>query len=398
MLMLNSTFRRVKRAMQQRLCTNERGDTLIEVTFALTILSVVLLGSTGVATKAFQLGQHAKERTQLSSEAQQQMEALRSFRDNRTWDGFVLGSSTGAYDYEGVLSAGVDSGCRATPGCFHMELAQTGATTSEYVPVGGTSSGTVAASYIEIVAEPDAASDPDTITFSINYGFEPLGGGPLATGHIKTILSNLTPPTVAVGGPVPPPVGPCTGVPHDIVLALDRSESMDDPWQSTTRRIKLRNTMQSFAVDTMVAPGVNREAVVAFGMNASVRVGLSDTAPPVTNAIRNMGSELGTRYIPPMTAAGNILRGPTARPGVAKVVVLVSDGIDFRESRGSILAAANNLKNSGVTLYTIGINMNAGDTANLRAMASSPAHFADARNESDLDAIATAIAGTLGCP
>src|ERR1041384_7189661 len=77
----------------------QRGDTLIEVTFALAILGFVLLGSTAIATTAFRTGQTARERTQVSTAAQQQMEALRSFRDNHPWSEFRVGNGG---TYQGI--------------------------------------------------------------------------------------------------------------------------------------------------------------------------------------------------------------------------------------------------------------------------------------------------------
>src|SRR4051812_27354890 len=81
----------------------EAGDTLIEVTIALTILSVVLSSAVVIATRATRLGVTAQERTSISDEAQGQMEALRGFRDNHTWKEFLDGSGS---SYKGVRTAG----------------------------------------------------------------------------------------------------------------------------------------------------------------------------------------------------------------------------------------------------------------------------------------------------
>ena len=65
--------------------SNQRGDTLVEVTIALAILVMVLLSSFNLASYAFRLGEQAKERTQASQLAQEQAEALRNYRDNHPW-------------------------------------------------------------------------------------------------------------------------------------------------------------------------------------------------------------------------------------------------------------------------------------------------------------------------
>src|SRR3989344_7835987 len=70
---------------------NQRGETLIEVTIALIIIGLVLLSAYVLTTRAFQLGQSAKERSQAAQLLQEQAEGLRSIRDqSSTWDAFRI--------------------------------------------------------------------------------------------------------------------------------------------------------------------------------------------------------------------------------------------------------------------------------------------------------------------
>ncbi len=78
---------------------NQRGDTLVEITIALAILSFVLLSSFNLASFSFRLGQMAKERTQGVQLAQEQAEALRNFRDNSSWANFNSGA-VGTFHFE----------------------------------------------------------------------------------------------------------------------------------------------------------------------------------------------------------------------------------------------------------------------------------------------------------
>lgn len=182
----------------------ERGDTLIEVTFALAILGFVLLGSTAVAAMAFRVGQTARERTTLSEQAQEQMEALRSFRDNALstaggWATFQNGAGAcGGSGYCGVVN--VPKGqCHfnsALFACFHM--AQTGGAANQWVPAadslvypaGGL---TVPSSVVEIAIVPPA--NPSSVQcaydFELHYSFTPIGGGPDDQNRIQTRLVNL---------------------------------------------------------------------------------------------------------------------------------------------------------------------------------------------------------------
>jgi type II secretory pathway pseudopilin PulG len=165
-------------------CRGERGDTLIEVTFALAILSVVLLSCTALTAAAFRTGQTAKERTEVVEAAQEQLEALRSFRDNHTWGEFRTGQPP---NYYGVTSFA----------SFHMELASTGGG-NEWVPKDGvlttSTPGTVLkvpTSSIVITTATPPIEQQCGFDFVLQYSFAPLGGGTPATGQITTRLANL---------------------------------------------------------------------------------------------------------------------------------------------------------------------------------------------------------------
>ncbi len=193
----------------------ESGDTLIEVVFALSILAVVLTSTVSIATKAFRVGQTAKERTQITEAAQTQMEALRGFRDNHTWDEFLTGDSTGTL-YEGVLTGSAPSTCKKISPCFHLAIASTGAGQTEYVPQGGQTPSTIPGSYIEIaLTQPPMGLAPKSLGFTVSYGFQTLGGGPANEGHIQTELANVS--SNVVGAVAPPGGGALFGSPPSLV-------------------------------------------------------------------------------------------------------------------------------------------------------------------------------------
>jgi type II secretory pathway pseudopilin PulG len=168
----------------------DAGDTLIEVTMALSILSMVLMSSTVVATNAFRLGQTAKEATAVSLAAQGQMEAVRAFRDNHTWALFLRGNqhdSDTTSGYRGMINAGVGTNCRVSAPCMHMAPA----VGSTFVPIDGTLPGSIPTSYVELAITPAPGANPNSVSVTVNYGFEALGGQQ-HMGHIKTTLTNLT--------------------------------------------------------------------------------------------------------------------------------------------------------------------------------------------------------------
>jgi len=166
---------------------NSRGDTLVEVTFALAILGAVLIGSTVVTTSAFRTGQTAKERTEVASVAQGQVEALRSFRDNHTWTDFRVGTMS----FPGIDNAPAVSCTLNSLGqrCFHMVLA-TAAVITQWVLQSGAGTANVPGSVIEIYTPTAAVSKPCGYDFILKYQFTTLGGG-IASNRIATKVSNL---------------------------------------------------------------------------------------------------------------------------------------------------------------------------------------------------------------
>jgi prepilin-type N-terminal cleavage/methylation domain-containing protein len=175
---------------------NQRGDTLVEVTMALAILALVLTGAFGLANKAFRIGQDAKERSQMVSDAQQQAEALQNFRDSHTWHDFVLGNaSTGL---PGIVtrngSGDCDTAAVGLQTCFHM-VQQTVSGLTQWVPqVGpGTDTQIGGQGYVRITVTPDPS--PATIqpnySFQIQYGIPPRGGGVTLASNLRLYLTNL---------------------------------------------------------------------------------------------------------------------------------------------------------------------------------------------------------------
>lgn len=159
---------------------------------ALAILAVVLLSATLITTRAFRLGQTARERTVVVEAAQQQAEALRSFRDNHTWAEFLNGGSMSGVGYNGVLNGnGSSPACRITATCLRMAPRAFGPSASEFVPMGGSMAGPVPTSYIEIAVTPGVGSPPGSVDVIVSYGFQELGGTIQNTGHIKTTLTNI---------------------------------------------------------------------------------------------------------------------------------------------------------------------------------------------------------------
>lgn len=65
-----------------RYAVRQRGDTLIEVLLAMSVVGLVLAASFGIANRATQTGQTAQERTEALKLAESQLELTKSYVEN----------------------------------------------------------------------------------------------------------------------------------------------------------------------------------------------------------------------------------------------------------------------------------------------------------------------------
>lgn len=117
---------------------DRRGDTLIEVVFALAILAIVLTVLTTAAVGAWRTSRLAGERTQASAYAQEQAEALKAFHrgvDSTTFAttfGPLPATAAGCMVAGGgswrPQAAGAGSGCQV--GIYSREIASISLTAS----------------------------------------------------------------------------------------------------------------------------------------------------------------------------------------------------------------------------------------------------------------------------
>ncbi len=155
---------------------SQRGDTLVEVAFAIAIVSVTLSVAYNLASRSFRLGQNAKELTQAVSLIQEQAEALRNMRDNysrsgNTWAGFTT-------------LVGLPNTCTAVSPC---SIQRSG---SNWVRSSSQTVGIFTISYVGTLftASPD---NGNRAQFDITASWAPLGSGPTNTTTITTYLVNV---------------------------------------------------------------------------------------------------------------------------------------------------------------------------------------------------------------
>jgi uncharacterized protein YegL/type II secretory pathway pseudopilin PulG len=371
------------------------GDTLIEVTIALAILSTVLITSTVVATQSYRLGQTARERTTLINAAQGQVEAMRAFRDGHSWSQFINGGTT-PRTFPGVLTAAVGTGCpdNVPSPCMHME-AEPGST---YLPADGWIAGPFNTSYIAIVVVPSPGSSaiPRSVDVTVYYGSKALGGGVDPTGHIATTFTDLG---FAAVPPPPPPLPPCIGSLTDVVMVLDTSGSMDDTdWSGTgvSRLDEMKKYAQAFIDAAKIGPAANHVGVVEFSDDASVVYPLGGDPVAAKAAVQNLNINGGTMYVPALALGGQVLAG--ARPGVTRVIIFLSDGQARDDNATQNVQLEMAKLAAGTKMFTIGIRADGEDMSLLyNVMPMNGGFFSDATDASKLQQIVINIAGAISC-
>ena len=143
--------------------------------------------------------------------------------------------------------------------------------------------------------------------------------------------------------PPAPPLMPSCVAAMEFVLVLDASGSMR-AWMADVRQFAYEMAL-SFVLGT--GGGGTQVGVVSFADSASVLTNLTGVSETATDAIAGMLGQLGkTNISDGLLAAEDMLTGPSARSGVAKVVMILTDGQQSNEygGDGAAVQQAQSLK------------------------------------------------------
>ncbi len=203
------------------------------------------------------------------------------------------------------------------------------------------------------------------------------------------------------GIPPPPPGATCSaGKKSDIVFALDASGSMAQSFNGGASKIDvLKSALLDMVSNLNISTNGNHVGVTAFDDIPWRLAELSGNLDTVNAAI-NFISPGGRTYMTPVLDASNaVMTNPgTSRPGssVNRIVVLVTDGLPT-DSPVSILAAAQNLKNQGIIIDTIGVATDSDPTARalLASVASPTGTFTSVSSPAELQALLIRLRGDI---
>lgn len=181
----------------------------------------------------------------------------------------------------------------------------------------------------------------------------------------------------------------------DVVLAIDASNSMLEDSGGRTKLARAQEAGRLFV--SLLDLRADQAAVVSFSAVARLESPLSGERARLEAAIDGIVASPGTHIHSALELATGELLSERARPGSNAVIVLMTDGRPADGTADAALAAAAVARESGITLYAIGLGDDV-DAALLRALATSSDHYLDAAEATDLERIYAEIAGELPCP
>lgn len=182
---------------------------------------------------------------------------------------------------------------------------------------------------------------------------------------------------------------PSESLPLDVVLAVDRSGSMEGPKIEAARSVGADFTAE---LDFRKA----RAATVLFASQAELTQVLTDDAAAVIRGVAQARAGGGTNIADALLAAGDELASPRAQPDGRKAVVLLTDGKPDGglDPRGRALAQAAGLRAAGITVYAIGLGADV-DSALLTELAGDASRYFQAPSAAELSGIYRLIARRL---
>lgn len=182
----------------------------------------------------------------------------------------------------------------------------------------------------------------------------------------------------------------------DVVLVLDTSGSMADPTEpgGVTKLAAAQNAAATFF--TLLNFSGDQAALVSFDDSATLDHPLSQNQSSLLAALNALQLGTQTRMDLGLQTARLELTGPRHDPDNHTFIIFLTDGHPNGTTEAQVLAQATLAKQSGITIYTIGL----GSTINitlLQAVATSPNHYYASPSTGDLNAIYQQIASSFAC-
>lgn len=289
---------------------------------------------------------------------------LAGMRDGSAWFALSTDGWVWKYDPEGRLRAAWDGAPEGTPVDLDVD------------PAGRVLVADGSGDRVFVYAPDPAAERPEPPAPGDRCDLQPdktATPGELKVGEALTV-------TLSLAGDCPG-----EGIAVDAMLVLDRSSSMEGAKFDAARAAGL-----AFAQE--LDPERARVGLVAFNQEASLEQALTADPALVAAALARLRSEGTTAIGLALRLAREALTGADARPGAARAIVLLTDGLPqdpaLARSEAALARAA------GIDIYTIGLGGDL-DLAFLGELAGASERSFGAPTEAELGQIFTRIARRL---
>lgn len=163
----------------------------------------------------------------------------------------------------------------------------------------------------------------------------------------------------------------------DIMLVVDRSGSMEGE-----KIVAARQAVQTFV--NLMDLGRDQVGLIMFQSDTRLLVGLTQDRDRILRSVAQLTPAGGTNISAAIDLAVTELEGPSRRPEAKPIIVLMTDGVPFNNSRLRTLASGDRARFAGITTYAIGLGSDV-DPDLLRIVARSNEHYFFAPTAAELE-------------
>jgi Ca-activated chloride channel family protein len=183
----------------------------------------------------------------------------------------------------------------------------------------------------------------------------------------------------------------------DVMLVIDASSSMSESTITGRSKLAAATDAAHIFVDQLHFATGDQAGVVSFNAIATLLAPLSSDRSVIDAALAGLATAQYTRLDLGISGARSELLGPHRNRDNRSVMIVLTDGranpvpVDVAE------AEAQEAKDAGVTIFTVGLGQDL-DFMALEAMASRPEFFYNAPDGESLSQIYRGIAVAIPCP
>jgi len=177
----------------------------------------------------------------------------------------------------------------------------------------------------------------------------------------------------------------------DIVLVVDRSNSMSDSGKIGQARLAVADFIDVVMPRNQPDQRVFQVGMVMFQNQPELLAPLSFDRNAVLNQIPKLEPAGGTNIADALELGMTEVLGPAHRPDAKPIIVLLTDGVPFNNTRMLTVDVADRVRDAGITVYAIGLGQDV-DPNLLRLVARRPELYFFAPSASELAAVFTGIA------